>query len=58
MLEGQIISLANKFLSTYICDLNPSDLKLSLLHGAIELHNIVCSGDTLSCAESEYVVSQ
>ena len=46
MLEGQIISLANKFLSTYICDLNPSDLKLSLLNGAIELHNIVCSRDT------------
>lgn len=58
MLEGQIISLANKFLSTYLCDLNPSDLKLSLLNGEVELHNIVYSSDTLSFAESEHVVSE
>ena len=48
MLEGQIVSLANKFLSTYLCDLNPSDLRLSLLKGEVELHNIVCN--TPSCA--------
>lgn len=58
MLEGQIISLANKFLSTYLCDLNPSDLKLSLLNGEVELHNIVYRSDTLSFAESEHVVSE
>lgn len=42
MLEGPIVKLANKFLSTYILDLDPTDLSLSILNGEVALHNVVC----------------
>ena len=42
MMESAIVSLANKFLSTYIKGLDPSDLSLSILKGEVILRNVVC----------------
>ena len=42
MMESAIVSLANKFLSTYIKGLDPSDLSLSILKGEVTLRNVVC----------------
>lgn len=40
-MESAIVSLANKFLSTYIKGLDPSDLSLSILKGEVILRNVV-----------------
>lgn len=47
MLEGPIVKLANKFLSTYILDLDPTDLSLSILNGEVALRNVVCTEEIL-----------
>ena len=41
IMESAIVSLANKYLSTYIKGLNPTDLSLSILKGKIALRNVV-----------------
>ena len=43
MMESAIVSLANKFLSTYIKGLDPTDLSLSILKGEVILRNVVCT---------------
>lgn len=40
-MESAIVSLANKYLSTYIKGLDPTDLSLSILKGKIALRNVV-----------------
>lgn len=47
MLEGPIVKLVNKFLSTYILNLDPTDLRLSILNGEIVLRNVVCYKNVL-----------
>ena len=45
MMESAIVSLANKFLSTYIKGLDPTDLSLSILKGEVILRNVVCASN-------------
>ena len=58
MMESAIVSLANKFLSTYIKGLDPGDLSLSILKGEVILRNVVClqfvEADSVECEHCFY----
>ena len=47
-MESASVSLANKYLSTYIKGLDPTDLSLSILKGKIALRNVVRFGEFIA----------